>query len=637
MRQIQIQRKQKLSKTYNKRWAGGLDTLISNSEIKANEMSEAVDIQLVEDGKIQCPRTGQAYYGGTSGSKVTGIFNYAKSDGTKKLLRTSATKLQYYNSGSWSDISGYTYTTTLDTNGAMAYDRMYIVNGTDPLTYYDGSTITSFTAISTPTSPSVTRTAGSAGTYTYSYKVTAVTSVGETLPTTAATATANVAVLDTSTYMTFSWTASTNATGYNVYGRKDGSWYFLKYLEGNGSVSYIDKGTETPNDAVLPPEGNSTAGPVGKVVEVYKDSLFVFGDPSAPSRLYYSGGGDKINDFSASNGGGFIDISRNDGQQGTALRLFKNNLIVFKEESIYQFSFTTSGAPSVTQITASVGCVAPRSVVAVENDLLFASRRGVFSIGNEAGFAFDVLRTNELSAKVRTLFQSIESTRLSKICAVYATKNNVNIALFAYTDSGSSTNSKALIYDRERGAWYRWTNIQANCWTNFVDSSGDLHVLYGDDNSGYVKEILSGSDDFGTAIQGTFQLKAEDFGALDQYKTLKDFSVVLRNASGSVQFSIIQDGTTTVYNSNIAAISPSVNFGHYVFTEFLFGESSGTGSVTSSDESLLRTKKNLNIQGRTFAGRFTNGSSGASFTLLAFSMLAKPKSVRFRQSEDLIA
>jgi len=637
MRQIQVRKRKNYQKSYNKRWSGGLDTLISSSEIKPNELSEAVDIQLVEDGKIQCPRAGQSYYGVTSGSKVTGLFDYTKSDGTKKLLRISGTKLQVYSSSAWTDVTGYTYTTTKDTNGVMAYDRLYLVNGTDPLTYYDGSTITSFTAISAPTNPVTTRTSGSAGSYTFSYKVTAVTATGETLPTAAATATLNQSTLDTTNYMTFTWTAATNATGYNVYGRKDGTWYFLKYLEGNTSTSYVDKGTDTPNELILPPDSNSTAGPIGKVIEVYKDTLFIFGDPSAPSRLYYSGGGDKINDFSASNGGGFIDISRNDGQMGTNVKIYRNNLVVFKERSVYQFSFTTSGAPSVTQITASVGCVSYRGVVTVENDLFFVSERGIFTLGNEAGFAFDILRTNEGSAKVRTIFQSIQTSRLANISTVYATKDNVNIVIFAYTPSGSTYNSKAIIYDRERQAWYRWTNIQANCWVNFIDSSKAPHVLYGDDNSGYVKEVLEGDDDFGTSIQGTFQLKAEDFGALDQYKTLKDFSVVLRNATGTVQFSIIQDGTTTAYNSNIASINPSVNFGHYVFTEFLLGTSSGTGSVTASDENVLRTKKNLNIQGRTFAGRFTNGTSGASFTLLAFSMLAKPKSPRYRQSTDLIA
>jgi len=639
MRAFQFSKKKKqlLISTQSK-WVKGLDTLVSPTEIRPDELAEAIDIQLVEDGKIQCPRDGQAYYGSSSGSRVVGIYSYYKSDGTRELLRRSGTVLQKYNSSTsgWDDVSGFAYTTGVRTEGVMAYDRLYLVNTSDNLTYYDGSIITSFTSISAPSVPTVTRT-GTTGTYTFSYKITAVTATGETTASTAGTQVANVATLDTSTYMTVSWSAVTNAIGYNVYGRKDGQWYFIAYVEGNGSVSYVDKGTATPNELIIPPTENTTAGPKGVDIELYKDSLFIIGDSTNPSRLYYSSGGDLVNDFSAANGGGFIDISKNDGQKGTSLRVFKNSLVVFKEGSLYQFSFATSGAPQVTQITSAVGCIATRGVVVVENDLFFPDIRGVFSVGNQQGFAFDVLRTNELSARVRSVFQSIDPAYIQNIASVYATVANKNLAVFAYTPSGSTTNSKALILDVERNGWYKWTNIQANCWTAYTDSSGNTSVLYGDDSSGYVKEILTGTDDFGSVISGSFKLRSETFGDIARYKTLKDLSVVLRQPVGSVNLSIIVDGTTTAYQSNASTVSPSVNFAHYTFTDFLFAVSSGTGSVTSSNDIVLRTKRNLNLQGKAFQVQMDNGSSGASFTLLNVKMTAMARSERFRESTDLIS
>jgi hypothetical protein len=322
---------------------------------------------------------------------------------------------------------------------------------------------------------------------------------------------------------------------------------------------------------------------------------------------------------------------------GTGLIVFKNSLICFKEDSIYQFEFTSAGLPQSTQVNASVGCIAPRSIVAVENDVFFASRRGVFTMGNEPGFAFDVLRTNELSSRVRSIYQSIESAYIGSTAAVYATKANTNLVIFSYTPAGSTTNAEALVYDRERLAWYKWTNITANCWVNYTGSDGVVHVLYGDDSSGYVKEILSGTDDFGAAIQGTFKLKGEDFKTgLDQYKKLKDISMVLRNPTGSVTMSLIKDGTETATTMNISTVAPAINFGHYVISRFLFGESYGTGAVTSSDDNVLRTKRNMNLQGRSFMLSFTNGSSGSSFTLLQTTMTAKPRSLRFRLATDII-
>ena len=620
----------------HERWNRGLNTLVSNTQIRPDELSDAQDIQLVEDGKVQCPRDGQAYFGSSSGSRVTGLFPYYKSDGTKKLLRTSATKLQVYNTGTsaWDDVSGYTYTTTLNTEGVMAYDRLYVCNGTDPLTYYDGSSITSFTSISAPAAPTATRT-GSSGSYTFSYKITAVTSVGETTPSAAGSTTLNQATLDTSNYMTVTWSSVTSAIGYNVYGRKDGKWFFLKYLEGNGSTTYVDKNQDTPLEYLLPPEGNSTDGPRGKYIAQYKDSLFIFGDPNNPSRLYYSGGGDKINDFTVDSGGGLIDIAKNDGQIGTGIIVFKNTLLVFKQDSIYRFSYTSDGLPQVEQINPSVGAIAPRSIVAVENDVFFASRRGVFTIGNEAGFAFDVLRTNELSAKVRSVYQTIDPAYIQNVAAIYATVANKNLVIFSYTPSGSTTNTKAIVYDRERLAWYKWTNVQANCWTQYVDSAGDVHVLYGDDASGYVKEALTGSDDFGSGIRGFFSLKAETFGALERFKNFKNIHFVLRKPNGNVTVSLTIDGTGTAYTSNIGTISPTINFKHFTFSDFLLKDVYGTG-VSEQDTLVTRRLRNLNLPGKALLINMDNNGSTAAFTLLAVIIEAKMKSQHFYGSGEVV-
>jgi len=633
MRKFGTKRKpRQLAQSVQDSWIRGLNLLTSQTEIRPNELSVAKDIILVENGKVQCPRPGQEYYGDESGSKVTGIFPFYKSDGTNRLVRTSGTKLQYLNGSTWTDITGMTYTTTLDTEAITAYDRLYIVNGTDVLSYYDGSTITAFTEISAPNAPTVTRT-GTSGSYTFSYKVTAVTAVGETTGSTAGTSTLNQSTLDASNYMSISWSAVTNAIGYNLYGRKDSKWYFMTYLEGNGSTSYVDKGALTPQELFTPPEGNTTGGPRGADIEVYKDTLFIFGDPNNPSRLYYSAGGDLINDFSVSNGGGFIDISKNDGQKGMALQPYKNVLLCFKENSVYQFAFNDS-LPSITQITASVGCASRRSVVAVENDIFFyAGERGVYSIGNQEGFAFDVLRTNEISTKVRPLIQSIESTRRDNVSAIYSTVANSNLVIFCYTEAGGTYNNKALVYDRERYAWYEWNNIQANSWTMYRDSTGGMHTLYGDDNSGYVKEILVGSDDFGSAIQGTFALQGVSFKEPSVYKKLKKLDIILREPTGFVQLTVIKDGITEELTVPITTVTPTINWGHYVFGEFLLGESFGTG-VSTQDENVLRTAKNMNLEGRYFTLKFTNLTG--SFVLLYAGLLAKYRSANHRKAGEII-
>jgi len=628
-------KEEKPSITRMEKWNRGHNTLVSNTQIRPDELSNTQDIQLVEDGKIQCPRDGQSYYGGTTGSRVTGLFPYYKSDGTHKLLRTSATTLQVYNTGTsaWDNVSGFTYTTTLNTEAVMAYDRLYLCNGTDPLTYYDGTSITSFTAISAPSAPTPTRT-GTTGSYTFSYKISAVTLVGETTGSAAGSSDLNQSSLDATNYFTVTWSAVTSAVGYNVYGRKDGKWFFLKYLEGNASTTYIDKNQDTPSENIRPPEGNSTAGPKGKYIAQYKDSLFIFGDPLNPSRLYYSGGGDNIHNFTVDAGGGLIDVAKNDGQIGTNIIVFKNTLLVFKQDSTYRFSYTTEGIPTIEQINPSIGAIAPRSVISVENDVFFMSRRGVFTMGNEAGFAFDVLRTNELSSRVRSIVQTIDPAYVQNVSAIYATVANKNLVIFSYTPSGSTTNSKAIVYDRERLSWYKWGNIQANCWAQYVDSSGNVSVLYGDDSSGYVKEILTGSDDFGSAIRGYFSLKAETFGQLERIKNFKNIHIILRKPQGNISLSLTIDGVGTDFTANIGTISPTINFKHYMFKSFLFKDVYGTG-ISEQDSLVVRRLRNLNFQGKSILLNF-DSNSASSFTLLGVIMEAKMKSQHFYGTSEVV-
>ena len=316
---------------------------------------------------------------------------------------------------------------------------------------------------------------------------------------------------------------------------------------------------------------------------------------------------------------------------------YRNTLIVFKEDSIYQFDFTSAGLPSITQINPAVGAISRRSIVMVENDIYFASRRGIFTVGNEPGFAFDVLRTNEISARIRPIFQQIDSSYMSKIAAIYATADNYNLVIFSYTPSGSTTNSKAMVFDRERLAWYEWTNIKANCWTQYNPSSqgGATKVLYGDDSSGYVKQILTGSDDFGSGIHGYFKTVSDNFGDLNIYKNLKDIDIIMRNPQGSITLDVLADGITTEKTVSINTIYPSINWGHYVFSSFLLGESYGTG-LSSQDENVIRTLRNNNIEGRSFLLSFDNNSS-ASFILLEVDMTCKERSERYRHSEDIIS
>lgn len=73
---------------------------------------------------------------------VTGLSTLITDSGTIQELRIRTTKLEYNNSGTWTEIGSDAFTTGLDAWFTQAGDKMYISNGTDNIHSYDGTTLT---------------------------------------------------------------------------------------------------------------------------------------------------------------------------------------------------------------------------------------------------------------------------------------------------------------------------------------------------------------------------------------------------------------------------------------------------------------------------------------------------------------
>ncbi len=104
-----------------------------------------------------------------------------------------------------------------------------------------------------PAAPTVTPL-GTAGTTTYSYRITALDADGETLASVAGTTATGNAVLDATNYNQITWPAVLDATNYKVYGRTAGTELYMATVS---ATSYDDTGTVVPAGAL--PVSNTTA------------------------------------------------------------------------------------------------------------------------------------------------------------------------------------------------------------------------------------------------------------------------------------------------------------------------------------------------------------------------------------------
>lgn len=609
----------------------GVNKLQDDSLIDDHELSTAINSILVVDGIRK--RSGSVNFGSSSGSRVYGgtPFYTSASSNNRWIIRAgTGTALQYYNGSNIpTDISGVTTTASLRTEFAIARDSLYVENGTDNLikvTISGGVPVAStYTALTTPVNLAITPT-GTTGSTTYSYRVSAYNANGETLACVSVTTSTGNATLSSTNYNALSWNAVTSAVGYVVYGRKGTA------SNGIGETkmavvttnSYNDTGADTPSAILTPPEGNNTGGQKGSMIIYALSRLFVAGDSANPSRMYYSAGGSQIDDFSTGNGGGWIDVSKNDGDSITSIRFYQNHIVIWKHRSIWQFDFTSTGLPQLQLITTEVGCESHRTTKIANNDMLFLAKKdgraAVYSLGNVQQY-FNALRTTEKSLPISTgsYLDSANLAYLQNACAYYF--RNLYILVIAH--GSSTTNNKAFPFDTRFNAWLgRWDNINANDLFPYQDANGNEELYYADDTSGYIVKLFTGTDDNGTAVSWQIQTKNFNQKLFDTYKFYRNPIFWFKDVSnGSISGFIINDGIFASGTFNINPVVSGVSWDFDMWDVILWDTSNGSAGTTANSDQpmeIIFTKIARSIK---FELDDSNASSSFKFLGLSFKWL----------------
>ncbi len=618
----------------------GLNLLLKETEVEKDELVQSDNLMLIGKG-VPTKRWGTQNYflSGTTGC-VRGLKGLYQADGTNQLLAITDEGYLVQKSGaSYSTLTGASWASGYDAYMTQLSDKMYIVNGQRELVRYSNPTLVGFPTIAIPSGIFATQVSGVSGVASFSYRVSAISNVGETLASDPVIANnCPEDLIDGA--VKISWTAVSTASGvlkgYNIYGRDLGDERFLKGVEPS-ELSTFDNGSATPAELTFPPQADSTGGLNAKYVVRFEDRLVFAGIYSQPSRIIISGKAPEQEKIDLSSGGNYIDIEPDAGDNITGIGVFSNKIIVFKERSIWQITLAsqtigsfTVWIPTAQLITASHGCVSNRSIVAVENDIFFLSRKGIYALGYEPNIAVDILRTTEISAKVRPFFNSLTYEQKTKAVATYYDSK--------YILSIPGKN-KTIIYDRERLCWMGpWTK-DANVFEVYTDSAGDEHILYGNDDSTYVTEYDdSFGDDEGTAIATTLRTKKDDFGSWEIFKNIKEVYTLFRNVQGTVNVNLrlqLRDGSVTTEKSfNIYTTASNAGWGSGLWGDFEWADSEETGGATDINEIYRYTV--LNKQARNIQMEVLTNNRNDNYELLAVKVNAKPISKGFIPSSEKV-
>lgn len=617
----------------------GLNTLLRETEIEKDELVEADNLILKGKG-VPTKRWGTAldFWAGASGS-VRGLKGYYLSDGTVQLLAlTDAGYLTKKSGASYSTLTGASWASGYNASMAQLNDDIYIVNGQREMVRYSTPTLSSFPTLSVPAGVFATQFSGVSGAASFSYRVSAVSSVGETVASDNVLARNCPQDLADGT-VKVTWTATSAASGtlkgYNIYGRADGDERFLAFVDVD-STAYYDDGSAIPLEFTYPPLADSTGGIIAKYIIRFQDRLIFAGISGAPSKIVISGRVPNHEKFDLSYGGNYVMIEPDAGDDITGLIGIEDKIIVFKEKSIWQVTLTSQQIgnfyvtiPALQLITASHGCISPRSILPVENDVFFLSRKGVYALGYEPNI-LNVLRTSEISAKIRPFFENLSVSQ------------KMNAAGFYYDFKyGLSFPGKdqSVVYDRERLAWMGPWSFDARVYENYFDSSDVEYLLYGEDDGPNVIDLNeSYGTDQGTAFSTQLRTKKEDFGDWAIFKYIRNVFTLFRNVQGTLSVSIrIQDRngelvTVKSFDITTAAVN-NAGWGSGQWGDAQWADSEEAGGATDINE--IYRWVNLNKAARNIQLIITTNGND-KYELLSIRATAKPMGLGFLPSSERV-
>jgi len=307
-----------------------------------------------------------------------------------------------------------------------------------------------------------------------------------------------------------------------------------------------------------------------------------------------------------------IDIGKFDGDKITGFAKFQDALIIFKERAIYQLTLDSTGLPIITQITKNYGCVSHRSIDNVENEIFFLSRNGLYVLGNEPNY-FNVIRTNELSARIHPIIDTINPSQFTKASALF----NQYVYYLGIPSGGTTVNNTTVTYDRRFMAFSRQTHIQPEALTLYTDTSNVDTIYFTSANSANVYKMTQNYDANGVAISAQWTSKAFDLGEFSLYKRWIWVDILFRQLIGTIKIDIYSDNGNLVKTTSISS-SQTGGLG----TNSLGGgdelgstvQANTTGTTTASTNIPYRVK--LGIKSRTIKVKTSNGQINETFVIL---------------------
>lgn len=558
----------KIERLSMRSWAKGVVTNLTDGRSPQDALASSGNVVIEQDGTIR-PRKSLMTYGTQPTGTILGeVFEFVRTTATGQenyviaMQNVAGTTRPYIqkDGGTWNATTGKTYDNSARAHFCQVDNKVLIMNGTDNLSYFDITTsettrtVVPFTALSTPSAPTVGKTGLAGTTFTYYYAITANSAVGETI----ASAGTSITVgkvrelwIPGTDSANVTWSAVSGALSYNVYMGIAADQMFL-IAGGITGLAFTDDGTNAKDVTRLAPVTDSTQGPKTTRGAVINGQVFMTGDKDNPHFVWFGGTTEStILNFSPLGGGGNVELGRGskefpvrvmafrDGRgqaQITALCRGTNGSgkrYILSRESI-TVGTTVIDFMSVTEDNGQAGTDSPDGVILYDDSLWYPSRDGFKTTGTRPQLQ-NILSTNRVSNTIQPDIANLNNSAMDKCVGL-----GFESKLYWLVPNGSSTNNEIWVLDlQQKGAWMKPWSIAADWMWLYNDNSGITHMCILSANKVLEFTYSQATNDNGVAFRTSATsgiIKFSEDGR--EWAKVIDVTFILQRPQGTINVSI---------------------------------------------------------------------------------------------------
>jgi hypothetical protein len=358
-----------------------------------------------------------------------------------------------------------------------------------------------------------------------------------------------------------------NFTNFESYGLH-GTLYFV---DGQNKIGefFIDNNNKYHFEEV------TRSSPVGcSLIEKYAERIVVSGQSTNPSLVYYSTRL-KPYDFEGASAG-FVDV----GDIVTGIKVFRNSLIIFCKNSIYELTNLDS-TPIIKSVTKNIGCISGNSIQEIGGDLIFLAPDGLRTIAGTA--RIDDVELSSISRKILPLVNDIINNFSNYTISSMVIRERSQYRLFYYQSGQATSGQKGIIgtfkYSSDGIPAFEWSEtkgLPVKFCTSDINTSG-TEVLHHTDETGFVYKHDTGNSFDGSNVVAEFQTPDMDYGdnglrkSLYKVKTNIEPEGTQNDLNLRIRYDFESSEVPQPGNFAVGNLSSASLFGSAVFASATFG------------------------------------------------------------------